>query len=196
MIRKIFLLAVAVVIASEAYALPRLAVRRFDNNTNDSTVPAGAITDMMITELNKAGIFTLTEREKLDYAADEIRLGMSGLVDPSTAPKVGKITGAQYSMTGAVTMHFYHEKGGNKLFRKLAGGIPEERTAYVMLDIRIIDNSTGEDVYAHNELGSAKRGASVSVRGGVSKTYGGILEEAARDAVRKHVAEMKRYDWK
>lgn len=197
--RKISVLIIAVlsavVIPSVSCALPRLAVRNFDNKTDDPSVPAGAITDMMITELSKAGIFTLIEREKLNYVADEIRLGQSGLVDPSTAPEVGKIIGAQYSMTGAITMHFYHEKGGNELFKKLTGGIPQENTAYVMLDIRVIDNATGEDVYAHNELGKARRSAKVSATDGISRTYGGILAGATRNAVVKHIAEMKRYDW-
>lgn len=187
---------VLILLPLSSYAVPRLSVRKFENKTGEAGVPAAAITDMMITELSKTGIFSLLERESLDYAADEIRLGQSGLVDPSTAIEVGKIIGAQYSMTGAVTMYFYNEKSGNRLFRKLTGGIPEENTAYVMLDIRIIDNETGRDIYAHNEMGSARRSARVSASGGVTKEYGGILEEATRNAVKRHVARIASDSWK
>ena len=184
-----------IILPSALYALPRLAVRKFDNKTDNPAVPSSAITDMMITELGKTGIFNLIEREALNYAAEEIRLSQSGLVDSSTMIKAGKITGAQYSMTGAITMYFWHEKGSDKIFRSLTGGVPEEKTAYVMLDIRIIDNATGENVYTHNELGSAKRSASVSASGGIMRTYGGELEEAARNAVKKHAEEIMRYEW-
>ncbi|MBQ6971214.1 MAG: hypothetical protein IJP86_02535 [Synergistaceae bacterium] len=195
--RKFLVLAfmAMMIFPAELPAVPRLAVRKFDNKTDNPSVPSSAITDMMITELGKARIFILTEREAINYAADEIRFSQSGLVDKSTAIEARKITGAQYSMTGAITMHFYNEKGGNELFRKLTGGIPQEKTAYVMLDIRIIDNTTGEDIYAHNELGSARRSAKVSAKDGITRSYGGELEEAARDAVKKHVAEMSRYSW-
>lgn len=182
-----------IILPSALFALPRLAVRKFENKTDNPAVPSSAITDMMISELGKTEIFSLIEREALNYAAEEIRLSQSGLVDPSTMIEAMKIKGAQYSMIGAVTMYFWHEKGGSQLFRSLTGGIPQEKTAYVMLDIRIIDNATGEVIYANNELGSAKRSASVSASRGITRTYGGELEEAARKAVKKHVAEMSRY---
>ena len=80
----------------------RLAVREFENKAGGD-IPASAITEMMTTELYEAGLFTLVEREKLHYVGEEIRLSQSGLMDESTAPELGKIKGAQYSMTGAVT---------------------------------------------------------------------------------------------
>ena len=190
-----------IVLPSVLLALPRLAVREFENKTGEAGVPAAAITDMMTTELSKAGIFNLLERERLDYVADEIRLGQSGLVDPSTAPTVGKVKGAQYTMTGAVTLYYYSIKGGGG-FVKIVGGVAGAKTAYVTLDIRIIDNATGEIVYAHSEQGSAKRELQAGGlyykgfgAGGVNGTYGGILAAATRDAVMKHVAEMNRYEW-
>ena len=156
---------------------------------------------MMTTELGNARLFNLLEREKLDYLADEIRLGQSGLVDQSTAPKVGKLKGAEYTMTGAVTLYHYNVKAGAAGFLVI-GGAAAAKTAYVTLDIRIIDNTTGEIVYVNSEQGSAKRelaGAGAAYRGffvgGANATYGGILAAATRDAIMKHVAEMKQYDW-
>ncbi|MBQ9526561.1 MAG: penicillin-binding protein activator LpoB, partial [Fretibacterium sp.] len=156
---------------------------------------------MMVTELDRAGIFALMERERLDYIADEIRLGQSGLMDPETAPEMGKIKGAQYSMTGAITLYYYSEKAGG-IILPVIGGASEAKTAYVSLDIRIIDNATGEIVYTAEQQGKAKRemkgfGAAYKgfYAGSFKRTYGGILGTATRDAVLKHVAAMKARSW-
>ena len=210
--RKFFsvliLVSVLLLISQYAYAapktkfsqLPRLTVKPFANKTN-ANIPTDAITDMFTTELGNAGIFNLLERERLDYLADEIKLGQSGLVDQSTAPKVGKLKGVQYTLTGAVTLFHYNAKGGAVGLR-VVGGAAAAKTAYVTLDIRIIDNTTGELVYVNSEQGSAKRelaGAAAAYRGffigGANASYGGILAAATRDAIVKHVNEMSQYDW-
>jgi curli biogenesis system outer membrane secretion channel CsgG len=196
----LFLLSALCLFAAEAGAKPRLAVRTFDNKTGRGSfsAPAQAITDMMTTELHNAGIFSLMEREKLDFVADEIRLGQSGLVDPSTAPEVGKIKGAQYTMTGAITVYFYNAGGGAVVLPGMAGVMAASRTAYVTLDIRVIDNTTSEVVYAAAADGKAQReAAGVLTRYGgfASANYGGILASATRDSVAKHVAAMRQYDW-
>ena len=177
---------------SSADAKPRLAVRAFDNKTGGS-VPADAITEMMTTELFNAGFFDLVEREKLDYVADEIRLGQSGLVDMETAPEVGKIQGAQYTMTGAVTQYYYNASGGAVILPGVGVAIAS-RTGYVMLDIRIIDNTTGQVVYAAAEEGASNQtigGGGVAIGGFASGKFGGILAAATRKSVVKHVESMK-----
>ena len=201
MIRKIIFTGIlALTLATSAYAIPRAAVRAFENRTEDEKVPAGAVMDMMVTEVKKAGIFDLMERERLDYIADEIRLGQSGLMDPSTAPKVGKIKGVQYTMTGAITMYYYDEKGSG-IAIPIIGNMTTAKTAYVLLEIRIIDNDTGEIVYTSDQLGTAKHVAKGSVAyqgffiGSYKKTTGGILATATRDAVMKHVNAMRKINW-
>jgi curli biogenesis system outer membrane secretion channel CsgG len=180
------------VFAARISERPRLAVREFQNKTEGS-IPAAAITEMMTTELFKIGLFNLVERERLDYIADEIRLGQSGLVEESTAPELGRIKGAQYTMTGAVTLYYYNSGGGVVYLPGVVGGLLS-RTAYVTLDIRIIDNSTSEVVYAAVEQGASNQtlggvGTPVGAFGG-GKT-GGILAAATRDSVVKHAKTMK-----
>ncbi|MCL1875453.1 MAG: CsgG/HfaB family protein [Synergistaceae bacterium] len=178
--------------AAPMFERPRLAVREFQNKT-DGRVPTAAITEMMTTELFKTGLFNLVERERLDYIADEIRLGQSGLVDQSTAPEVGRIKGAEYTITGAVTLYYYNSGGGVVYLHGVAGGLLS-RTAYVTLDIRIIDNTTSEVVYA-----AVEQGASNQTIGGAATAYGafgggktgGILAAATRAAVVKHAKTMK-----
>jgi len=181
--------------ATEAQGKPRLAIRAFANKAgSDTKVPASAITEMMTTELLNSGLFSLMERERLDYVADEIRLGQSGLVDSSTAPEVGQIKGAQYTMTGAITVYHYNASGGVVVVPGLGIGAAA-KTGYVTLDIRIIDNTTSEVVYAAAETGSATRdvGGLVTMYGGfASGSYGGILASATRNSVIKHVESMKK----
>ena len=177
-------------LAAGAEARPTLAVREFTNKAGGS-VPASAITEMMTTELFEAGLFTLVEREKLNYVGEEIRLGQSGLLDESTAPELGKIKGARYSMTGAVTEYHYKAAGGAVPIPGIGGA---SNTAYVTLDIRLIDNQTSEVVYA-----AAAQGASNQTLGGLITKYGGfgagkvngILAAATRKAVMKHVEAMR-----
>lgn len=202
--RKVFFmfsLVVLVLVSSQALALPRIAIKGFENKTDEPSVPSKAITDMMTTELGKARIFSIFERENLNMVTDEIRLGQSGLMDSSTAPEVGRLKGTQYTLTGAVTLYHYNVKAGGAILR-VVGIAGAAKTGYVTLDIRIIDNTTGEIVYVNSETGSAKRAgggaaawyAGFGVAGG-GGSYGGILAEATRDAVMKHIKTMKQYEW-
>ena len=187
-------LAISLALAGAAAARekPRLAVREFENKAGGN-VPASAITEMMTTELYEAGLFTLVEREKLKYVGEEIRLSQSGLMDESTAPELGRIKGAQYSMTGAVTEYHYKAAGGAIPIPGVGGIGGASNTAYVTLDIRIINNETGEVAYA-----AAERGASNQTLGGLITKYGGfgagkingILAAATRKAVMKPVESM------
>ena len=199
--RKLLAVLLVLGLAGSACAKPRLTVRAFEDRTEEGKAPAAAVMDMMVTELNKTGIFSLMERERLDYVAEEIKLGQSGLMDPSTAPKVGKIKGAQYSMTGAITVYYYSEKGSG-LVVPILGFATQAKTAYVMLDLRVIDNSTGDIVYAGSQLGESKqvaKGAAAAYKGffigGYNRTTGGILASATRNAVMKHVDAMSAVYW-
>ncbi len=195
--RTILLAAFFLIAATAAGAKPRLAIRAFENKAGGS-VPASAITEMMTTELFNARLFSLMERERLRDVGEEIRLGQSGLVDSSTAPEVGKIRGAQYTLTGAVTEFFYNTGGGAVIVPGAGGAALASNTAYVTLDIRIIDNTTSEVVYAAVERGASNRtlGGAVTAYGGfgAGKT-GGILAGATRKAVMKHVESMKALSW-
>ena len=177
---------------------PRLAVREFEDRSEDGKAPADAITDMMITELKKTDEFTVMLRGKRfdEYIGKEITMGQSGLVDTKTAPAVGKLKGLQYTMAGSITLYYYTEKGSGVAL-PILGMATEAKTAYVVIDLMIIDNSTGEIIYANNQYGEAKqvaKGAGASYKGffvgGYSRRAGGLLQEATRNAVIKHVSAI------
>lgn len=201
-ISKLLLILTALtVLTGTACALPRLAVRQFEDGTEEKNAPASAIMDMMVTELNKAKVFDLMEREKFNYVAEELKLSQSGLVDPSMVLEVGKIQSAQYSMTGAITLYYYNEKASGFVL-PVIGSAAIAKTAYVLLEIRIIDNTTGKIIYSSEKLGSSRQDSSGSLGGykgffigGYKRVYGGILASATRDSVMKHVEAIKAIHW-
>ncbi len=200
--RWLVLFVFLVVHIDSGYALPRLAVRQFEDRTQEKDAPAGAVMDMMVTELNKAEVFELVERERLDHIAEEIKLSQQGLIDPSMVIEVGKLHSAQYGMEGAITLYYYNEKARGFVL-PIIGSAAVAKTAYVMLEIRIIDNTTGKIVYSSEQIGSSKQDAKGSLGGykgffigGYKRTYGGILASATRDAVMKHVKAIKAKQWK
>ena len=187
---------------SDSRPKPRLAVREFEDRSEDGKAPADAITDMMITELKKTDEFTVMLRGKRfdDYIGKEITMGQSGLIEAKTAPAVGKLKGLQYTMAGSITLYYYTEKGSG-IVLPILGMATEAKTAYVVIDLMIIDNSTGEIIYANNQYGEAKqvaKGAGASYKGffvgGYSRRAGGLLQEATRDAVIKHVSAIMALD--
>ena len=198
------LLLVFLVILCAVYpveAQPRLAVRTFEDRTQEQDAPASAIMDMMITELNKAGVFDLVERESFDDIAEELELSQSGLVDPSMVLEVGKLHSAQYTMRGAITLYYYNEKAKGFLL-PVIGSAAIAKTAYVLLEIRIFSNTTGKVVYTSDQLGSSRQDSKGNLAGykgffigGYQRTYGGILASAARDAVLKQIDGIRAHHW-
>ena len=73
---------------------------------------------MMITELNKIGVFELMEREALDYVKDEKQF--------LTASENGDIKGANYTMTGAITLYYYDEQGA-QIAVPIIGGVSQKK---------------------------------------------------------------------
>ena len=55
---------------------------------------------LLTRELSEIHGIPLVERAQLDKILSEVELGQSGLVEPSTAAKIGKITGARIIVTG------------------------------------------------------------------------------------------------
>ncbi len=200
---SIFYLIIAILFSFPqfAFAKPRLSVRAFEDRSQEKDAPAGAVMDMMVTELDKAGIFDLIERERFDVITQEMKLAQSGMLDPDTIPEIGKIVSAQYSMMGAIALYYYNEKA-NGFLLPIIGSVAQKKTAYVVLEIRIIDNYTGRIVYTAEEIGTANREAKGNLAtykgffiGGYKKTYGGILGSATRNAILKHVAAIKKRNW-
>ena len=172
---------------------PRMFVLPFEDRSEGGQAPAKAIINTMITELHKSGVFNLVERERTDVISQEISLGQSGLVDPSTAAKVGKLMGAQYVMIGAITLYYYSEKGSGFPF-PILGFATKDKTAYVVIDIRIVNVSTGLIVYTDSQTGEASQ-KNKTAPGSYSKMTEGLLGMAVRNSVKKHVSAIRAFSW-
>ncbi len=59
-----------------------------------------SLTQFLIINLLKVKDLDVIEREELQKLMQEIELGMTGLVDEASAPKMGRLLGAQFILTG------------------------------------------------------------------------------------------------
>jgi TolB-like protein len=59
------------------------------------------LTVMLISDLSRLGTFTVIERAELQALVEEMGLGQTGLVDPASAPKVGRLLQAENLVGGA-----------------------------------------------------------------------------------------------
>lgn len=81
-----------------------LAILYFQNKTGQTDLNPlqKGFTLMLITDLSKLSGIQVIERVRLQALVEEMGLGTSGLVDPETAPRVGKLLGAQWIVGGDI----------------------------------------------------------------------------------------------
>lgn len=78
------------------------AVFNFTIQGNDESLRSfqKALTAMTISDLSQIKGISVIERTRLQALLDEMKLGQSGAVDPSTAPKAGRLLGAENLVVG------------------------------------------------------------------------------------------------
>jgi len=103
------------------------------------------LSDMLTNELASTKKFRLVERREVDKVINELQFGESGLVDPSTKSKLGKIKGAQYLVTATVTSfeESTSKKGGGLNFMGIGLGAGSAK-AYIAVDLKVIEVETSE----------------------------------------------------
>jgi TolB-like protein len=80
----------------------RIAVLDFAD-VQGQMIPAGAvIAELLINELFRTGRYEIIERKLLSSLLEQHKLNMTGLVDESSARRVGKLLGVDYIVTGTV----------------------------------------------------------------------------------------------
>ncbi len=176
-----------------------VGVKEFSNHTNAGWWRTGVgsdLADMLSNELASTDKFTMVERGKLQGVLDEQDLGASGRVNPKKAAKAGNLTGAQYLVYGSVSAYEEDTKdtGGGISFGGISlGGSKGE--AYIAVDIRVIDTTTGEISFSRTIEGkSGSSGIDVGFyRGG----FGGHLKNEektpAGKAIRACVVHIAEY---
>ena len=81
-----------------------LAVSYFSNESGQPAHDAlrKGLAYMLITDLSKVKGLIVVERIKLQALIEELGLGASGLVEPGTAPRVGRLLGTRFFVGGAI----------------------------------------------------------------------------------------------
>lgn len=80
-----------------------LSVLYFTNTANDIDAAwlSKGLADMLVSDLNSSGAFTVIEREELQKVLREQELALSGLLDEKDAPKIGALLGAKLLVYGS-----------------------------------------------------------------------------------------------
>jgi curli biogenesis system outer membrane secretion channel CsgG len=185
--------------AEAAGGKPAMAVFDFTNSTQAAWWYTGVgsdLADMLTNELASTEKFKMIERKQLGAILGEQDLAASGAVKKGTGAKVGKMTGAQYLVTGQVSA--YEEnvsgKGGGIAVHGIGvGGHKEE--AYIAIDLRVVDTTSGEVAYTRTvEAKSKSTGVAVGVNhGGVSAGFGKMEKTPAGKAIRACIIEISEY---
>jgi len=122
---------------------------------SDSPLAAGA-TELMINALLGTNCFRVFERSKLDAILQEQDFqNFSGLVDQTTAVKLGKMIGVDAILTGSLTNISFATGEGIKI-----GPLNVKKSSTrVVMTIRIIDVTTGEILYSTIQEEKASKSA-------------------------------------
>lgn len=155
----------------------RIAVLDFEGNEKLEGKVDLKLSDMLITSLAQTGKFDLIERTKIDNVINEQKLGMSGLIDESTAAEMGRILGAEYVVFGTITSATQQsfDKFGYELV-----------VIEVVIDVRAVDTNTGKILLAERSVGKSENKIIKSSQGTVVSgaiDYNSAYASAARKSI-------------
>lgn len=150
---------------------------------------------MLTNELAAIGSFTMVERSKIESVLAEQNLNAAGRIAPGTGADIGRLTGAQYIVLGTVTaFEGSQEQGAGIGYKGLRlGGKRSE--AYLAVDVRVVDSTTGEIAHVKTIEGRAGgRGVSVGgYRGGYSGSLATEEKTPVGEAIRAAVIYIGDY---
>ncbi|MGH8029763.1 MAG: CsgG/HfaB family protein [Arenimonas sp.] len=170
-------------------AHPVIGVLKFQDETGALFLQGGVgrvLTTMLTSELSARAAFTVVERQKLRAVLEEQDLSASGRVSAENSIAIGKLTGAQYLITGTVTS--FEEKMDTQVKRGFLGrgGSVKSvsRGGYLAVDLRVIDTTTGEIRFARTVEGTTPGGEVTDARNDV------LTQGPDQRAVRAAVIEI------
>ena len=183
--------AIGVVLGGSAAAAdkPVVGVVEFKNESGAGWWSGGVgweLAGMLSNELASTRSFRVVERSKLESVIQEQNLAASGRVESGTGAQIGKLVGADYLIMGTVTAFEQDvaDSGGGISFKGFSvGGKKEE--AYLAVDLRVVNATTGEIAYARTIEGRSKGGGIRlgAYRGG----FGGSLSNESKTPVGKAI---------
>lgn len=176
---------------------PIIGVLKFQDETGAMFLQGGvgrALTTMLTNELSSRASLTIVERQKLRAVLEEQNLSASGMVSAATSIEIGKLTGAQYLITGTITAFENQVETKTKRgFMGYGGGIESiSHGGYMAVDLRVIDTTTGEIPYSRTIEGRTPPSDNVNVQTQTT-SVGGIDTGPDSRAVRAAVIEIVDY---
>lgn len=178
---------------------PVLGVLKFQDETGAMPFQGGigrVLTNILTNELAARPAFTVVERRRLQAILEEQDLAASGRLRPGDGARIGQLTGADYLVMGTVTA--FEEGVDKKQARGFFGGLGgarESSTAYLAIDLRVVDTSTGEITQARTIEGRTTRTASSLslAAGSAGFGYEALHSEALAKVVRAAIIEAIDY---
>lgn len=161
--------------------LPRVAVLGVDSTAPGYTwrIDSGLsynATEVMVNVLVNDGRFAVYERSRLDDIIEEIEFqNYSGLVDPTTAVRIGQLAGVDIVISGRVS-NVQFSRGGSVTL----GAIKLKKSSTkVSMTVRAIEVATGRILFSTMEDESASRtGIAARLRLPIPGSIGFSREEA------------------
>ena len=199
LVKALFATAMAVTSMAAVADKPVVAVTEFSNQSGAGWWRGGVgyeLADMLTNELSATRAFRVVERDQLRAVLDEQNLAASGRVAPGQGAQIGQLTGAQYLVTGIVSA--YDERtsstGGGISFGGVSVGGKSSK-AYLAIDLRVIDTTTGEVAFTRTVEGTSKGGGmSLGVRrGGFGGSLASEKNTPAGKAIRATLIEATDY---
>lgn len=177
----------------------RVAVVDFEDRSGWGHNIGSGLADMLVTELVKTGEFMVIERQELQKILQEQGLGMSGAVTPQSAAQVGKLLGVELMVMGSVS-EFGEKKSkiGGSIGKFGIGGKLTSRKARAVVDIRLVNTSTGEIVLAESAEGEESSKSLDAIRledidfGNPTHWDKTILGKASRKSIKKAVGYIQK----
>lgn len=86
------------------FGTPKVFIAEVQNQSSEAYFPIGDLNDELLNELSLSGEFELVDNAAREKILAEITYQNDGMVDPATAKKIGKQTGADIMIFGNVYM--------------------------------------------------------------------------------------------
>jgi TolB-like protein len=168
-------------------AQKKVAVMPFESISGSGEKRAAEImTDQVTVVIANSGNYTVIERTQLAQTLKEINLQNSGIIDPNQAIELGKMSGTDYTIVGKVLMAGVFNNESTNIYRDILGtnnpfkGFIAKYKGKVSLDVRFIDNVTGQLVFAKVIEGSKS-----------GNERDGCLVAACKDAAESILTEIQ-----
>ncbi|MFT5505682.1 MAG: curli biogenesis system outer membrane secretion channel CsgG [Gammaproteobacteria bacterium] len=160
----------------------RIGVVNFQNNTPRKIRGIEAVaTNILSTMLHETGNFIVIPQQDMESILEQQLLGASGAIDSGTAAQMGKILGVNAILSGSITSYSEVVEGSNTLLSQ-----SKTQIAKVGVDYRIVDTTTGIQLFASNGKGEfRKESGGLLGFGSKSSKDTSLKDGALRDALGK-----------